>query len=355
MASCGTFQKIHPLSLLAQLSGCYANGCLQVSSGSVSWSIYIEQGKLVYASNSVDPFDRLDRHLHRLGYQVPTLGKATRDQVRQLFENTAESQSVQNPDYRAICWLASQQHMNSAQAAILVEGLIKEVIESFLLVKEGSFELIEQHQLDGMAKFCMLEMRPLLEHCQKQLLASRPAVESQKPGQNSGQTPGQTPGQNPVQNPAQSPAQNPAQNPTETEQKSATTPTKLQTPATAKSTYTIACVDDSRTMLNEISRFLDDKTFSVFTINDPVKALMQILRIKPDLILLDVSMPTVDGYDLCNMLRKHPVFKNIPIVMVTGNTGIIDRAKAKFVGASGYLTKPFTQAELVKMVFKHLA
>ncbi len=342
MASCGTFQKIHPLSLLAQLSGCYANGCLQVFSGSVSWSIYLEQGKLIYASNSVNQFDRLDHHLHRLGYQVPSLGKATRAQVRLLFENTGESQSAQSFDYRAICWLVSQQHINSAQAATLVEGLIKEVIESFLIVKEGSYELIEQHQLEEMSKFCLLEMRPLLEYCQKQL-QKQPVIEIQNKSQQQAEAEQKT-----------------------TEKKSVvlsssttiTSPviplTKIQAPSTSKSTYTIACVDDSRTMLNEISRFLDDKTFSVFTINDPVKALMQILRIKPDLILLDVSMPTVDGYDLCNLLRKHPVFKTIPIVMVTGNTGIIDRAKAKFVGASGYLTKPFTQAELVKMVFKHL-
>lgn len=344
MASCGTFQKIHPLSLLAQLSGCYTNGCLQVSSGSVSWSIYLEQGKLTYASNSVDPFDRLERHLQRLSYQVLSLGKATRAQVRLLFENTAESQQTQSFDYRAICWLVSQQHINSAQAATLVEGLIKEVIESFLVLKEGSYELIEQHQLEGMTKFCLLEMRPLLEYCQKQL-QKRPAIEIQNKDQQQIE-PQQKASERKLAVPSNSNA---------TTASTATPLNQTQSLSTPKSTYTIACVDDSRTMLNEISRFLDDKTFSVFTINDPVKALMQILRIKPDLILLDVSMPTVDGYDLCNLLRKHPVFKNIPIIMVTGNTGIIDRAKAKFVGSSGYLTKPFTQAELIKMVFKHLA
>jgi twitching motility two-component system response regulator PilG len=82
---------------------------------------------------------------------------------------------------------------------------------------------------------------------------------------------------------------------------------------------------------------------------------MQIVRIKPDLILLDVAMPNLDGYELCSLLRKHSMFKNIPIIMVTGNTGFLDRAKAKLVKASGYLTKPFNQSELLKMVFKHLS
>jgi two-component system, chemotaxis family, response regulator PixG len=81
---------------------------------------------------------------------------------------------------------------------------------------------------------------------------------------------------------------------------------------------------------------------------------MKIIRINPDIILLDVGMPTIDGYKLCSMLRKHPAFKKTPIVMVTGNTGIIDRAKAKMAGSTDYMTKPFTQAGLIEMVSRHL-
>ena len=54
------------------------------------------------------------------------------------------------------------------------------------------------------------------------------------------------------------------------------------------------------------------------------------------------------------MLRKHPAFKKTPIVMVTGNTGIIDRAKAKMAGSTDYMTKPFTQSGLIEMVSSHL-
>jgi twitching motility two-component system response regulator PilG len=132
-------------------------------------------------------------------------------------------------------------------------------------------------------------------------------------------------------------------------------PGKNERNNTSKGTYSIACIDDSPTVLNAINSFLDDKSFSVVMINDPVRALMQVVRIKPDLILLDVEMPNLDGYELCSLLRKHPLFKSTPIIMVTGNTGFLDRAKAKLVRASGYLTKPFNQSELLKMVFKHLS
>jgi twitching motility two-component system response regulator PilG len=70
---------------------------------------------------------------------------------------------------------------------------------------------------------------------------------------------------------------------------------------------------------------------------------MQIIRLNPDLILLDVRMASIDGYELCRLLRNHSRFRSTPIIMVTGNTGIIDRVKARLVGASGYLTKPLTK------------
>lgn len=460
MASSGTFQKLRPLSLLAHLSSCYDSAHLKVTSGSVSWSIYLDQGKITYASHSVDPFDRLDCHLRRLGYKIPTLVSETRAELRLLFETDPESQSIQNPDYQAICWLVNHHYLNPAQAAALIEELILEVIESFLLVKEGTYELGEK--LDVLPEFCKLSLQPIVEHCQKRLqgwqslgpqiwspyqrpyffnqnkahhqllpaikqklsaivkgfsfrhlaillnqdelqLAQSlhpyivagtillhephppfdqlPRMEEQLP-----ENPARPP--EPVYKPAPAPTstigddnsttylgrkspnnqlpQIPTR-PPESVHKHATpnssnatdkTPTPLGGIPNApvnKSTYKIICVDDSPTMLKEISYFLDDESFSVFTISDPVKALMQIVRFKPDLILLDVRMAGIDGYELCRLLRNHSLFKKTPIIMVTGNTGIIDRVKARIVGASGYLTKPFTQPDLLKIVFRHLS
>lgn len=119
-------------------------------------------------------------------------------------------------------------------------------------------------------------------------------------------------------------------------------------------TYRIVCIDDSRAVVNAIKMYLDNKMFSVVGINDPLKALMQIIRLKPDLILLDISMPTLDGYELCSLLRKHSSLKETPIIMVTGRKGIINRVKAKMVKASDYLTKPFQKKDLLKIIFKYI-
>jgi two-component system, chemotaxis family, response regulator PixG len=351
MASYRSSQRLNPLSLLAQLSSRQSNGCLQVSSGSVCWSIYLEQGKLIYASDSVDPFERLDRHLRRLSRQIPTLVSAVRVQVRLIFESDLESQSSQNPDYQAICWLVNQQYLSSAQAASLIEEIAEEVMVSLLSVKEGTYQLIEQDQLKELPKFCRLELRTLVERCHEQLRRQQ-STESTSvnsaPAQDASFQNGAPAkldlSQRNLQQPSTSSPVAPVNN-----------SPKPHGKTLSKSTYTIACIDDSPTVLNAINSFLDDKSFSVVMINDPVRALMQIVRIKPDLILLDVAMPNLDGYELCSLLRKHSLFKNTPIIMVTGNTGFLDRAKAKLVKASGYLTKPFNQSELLKMVFKHLS
>lgn len=123
----------------------------------------------------------------------------------------------------------------------------------------------------------------------------------------------------------------------------------------ARKLYKVLCIDDSPTILKAIRGYLDEQIFNVIGVDDSLKALMEILRHKPDVILLDISMPNLDGYELCSLLRKHAKFQHTPIIMVTGRTGLIDKARAKLVKSSGYLTKPFSKAELLKLLFQHLA
>ncbi|GAB4524748.1 MAG: response regulator [Pleurocapsa sp.] len=119
-------------------------------------------------------------------------------------------------------------------------------------------------------------------------------------------------------------------------------------------TWQIVCIDDSPTILQEIKRFLDKERFEVTAIDDPVQAVPIVFRIKPDLILLDITMPRINGYKLCGLLRASEYCHDTPIIMVTGNTGLIDKARAKLAGATDYFTKPFTRQGLMLMIEKHL-
>lgn len=344
-------QRLHPLSLLAQAKSRQVSGCLRVSSNAALWSIYLDQGELIYASYSNDRFERLDRHLRQISRQVPSLVSAVRVQVRLLFESAPEMRSRICADYRALCWLVEQQHLTPDQVATLIEELAKEVIESFLSVQEGSYELIEKDKFDEFPIFYRLDLRPLVEFCQERLRQQR----STKPSLPiSSKRPDSTTQAKELQLPE---ARHASVEKASTAATNAASGYQSKSPENAalKAHYTIVCIDDSPTVLQAINSFLDDASFAIVMVNDPVRALMQVVRSKPDLVLMDVEMPNLDGYELCSLLRRHPTFRNTPIIMVTGNTGFIDRAKAKLVGASGYLTKPFTQSELLKIVFKHLS
>ncbi|MEC4812561.1 MAG: response regulator [Scytonema sp. PMC 1069.18] len=346
-------QKLHPLSLLAQLTSRRATGYLQVLTENIRWSIYLEDGKLIYTSSD-KMFERLENHLVHLSQQITTLNNSILMQVRLIFEAKEENQSIPVPDYQAICWLVEEEYLTRPQAAVLIDKIAKEVLEAFLALKQGHYEFKSQSPLDELPKFCRLDLRLLVEHCQKQLRNRQHTQPSVTPEVNSQVLRSPQVSQNPQQEQSlQVKVSEEFPKPTQFE-KHNFNDNKVFQQSISKSTYTVACIDDSPTMLNSIKNYLDESTFSVVTINDPVKALMQILRSKPDIILLDVEMPNLDGYELCSLLRRHSAFKNIPIIMVTGRTGFIDRAKAKMVRASGYLTKPFSQSDLLKMVFKHI-
>ena len=114
----------------------------------------------------------------------------------------------------------------------------------------------------------------------------------------------------------------------------------------------IACIDDSNTVQRQVKLTLEAVGYQIIDILDPSLALKKLYRQNPVLILMDINMPKMNGYDLCSMLRRSQKFQEIPIVMLTGRDGMINRARAKWVGASEYLTKPFEPNELIELVKK---
>ncbi|GAB4231368.1 MAG: response regulator [Stanieria sp.] len=112
----------------------------------------------------------------------------------------------------------------------------------------------------------------------------------------------------------------------------------------------IACIDDSNTVQKQVKMILESVGYDVIGITESANALKGLSRQQPVLILMDINMPDINGYDLCSMLRRSQKFQEIPIIMLTGRDGIIDRMRAKFVGATNYLTKPFQPDQLIALV-----
>ncbi|NJL37298.1 MAG: response regulator [Leptolyngbyaceae cyanobacterium RM2_2_4] len=116
----------------------------------------------------------------------------------------------------------------------------------------------------------------------------------------------------------------------------------------------IVCIDDGATIRKAVEFILNEQGYEATAISNPVRALSLVFQLKPDLILCDIAMPELDGYEICAMLRKSTAFRQTPIVMLTGKDGFIDRVKARMVGATDYLTKPFGESELLMLVEKYV-
>jgi twitching motility two-component system response regulator PilG len=99
---------------------------------------------------------------------------------------------------------------------------------------------------------------------------------------------------------------------------------------------------------------LNQHGYQVTSIYHPLEDFPRLFKLDPDLILCDIAMPELDGYELCAMMRQTHVFRQTPIVMLTGKDGFIDRLKARMVGSDDFLSKPFGENELLMLVEQYI-
>ena len=116
----------------------------------------------------------------------------------------------------------------------------------------------------------------------------------------------------------------------------------------------IACVDDSSMVSQMMEQIIGVAGYRFVGINDPTQAVSTLVARKPDLILMDIVMPHINGYEICAQLRQYPEFADTPIIFLTSNSGIIDRIRAKMVGSSDFIKKSVNADELLQKVVEYL-
>ncbi len=109
---------------------------------------------------------------------------------------------------------------------------------------------------------------------------------------------------------------------------------------------TIVVADDEKHIVQLIKLYLSNEGFRVETAADGQEALDKARRLRPDLIVLDLMMPRLDGWEVCRRLRKE---SNIPVIMLTARTDDVDKIVGLELGADDYVTKPFNPRELVAL------
>ena len=126
-------------------------------------------------------------------------------------------------------------------------------------------------------------------------------------------------------------------------------------PATTKpSNHRVLIVDDSETIRRSAEIFLRLTGLEVILATDGFDALSKICDFNPQLILVDIMMPKLDGYQMCQIVKQNPVYTKTPVIMLSSKDGVFDRARGRIAGSDQYLTKPFTRDGLLAAVNEQL-
>ena len=114
----------------------------------------------------------------------------------------------------------------------------------------------------------------------------------------------------------------------------------------------ILVVDDSVSVRRVVTRLMENQGWKTQTAKDGLDALEKLREVRPDLIVLDIEMPRMNGYEFMAALKGQPVYEKIPVVVLTSRTAAKHREKARSLGATGFVIKPYKDAEFINLVLK---
>ncbi len=112
----------------------------------------------------------------------------------------------------------------------------------------------------------------------------------------------------------------------------------------------VMIVDDSNTVRKSAELFLRPFGCEVVLAEDGFEAMSKIVENRPDIIFVDITMPRLDGYQSCMLIKKNPLYQSIPVIMLSSKDGLFDKARGRMVGSDDYLAKPFTAEGLLSII-----
>ena len=112
----------------------------------------------------------------------------------------------------------------------------------------------------------------------------------------------------------------------------------------------ILIADDEQSIVVPLEYLMEQKGYQVMAAYNGEEAIEKIISFNPDLILLDIMLPIIDGFEVCQMIRSNPNWKDIKIIFVSAMGREVDIAKGLALGADAYITKPFANAEIIQKV-----
>jgi len=117
----------------------------------------------------------------------------------------------------------------------------------------------------------------------------------------------------------------------------------------------VVVIDDSPTIRKIMELTLQRMDLRVVSAASGVAGLAAVAEHNPVLIFLDIVLPSVNGYQLCQVIKRNPRYQHIPVIMLSGKDGIFDKMRGRLAGANDYITKPFEPGAVLGAVRKHVS
>ncbi len=364
----GKLQEIDIRSILQLIELGQRTGELFVEASPANyWFVFFLNGRIIYASSTEGSISRLRDYLHRFK------AEDTLDQVQ-----IPPKAAVNAPEYNRLWSLLESHKLNPPQGKQIVQAMVREVLFDLLSLHHGSFIFEAGSPLAP--QLTTFAITPLITEIMTQVQEWKklhpyvqspeqiPTIMNPEPlrktlpepvfkalsqwsdGKTTIRQMGRYLGRDTL---AVAKAMHPyirqgAIQVTEPPPPSDARPSRPSNGSTRPAH--ILCIDDSMAIQKTVEFILQNEGYQVTTIGNPLKALGQVFLLNPDMILCDVAMPKLDGYELCAMLRKSSAFRLTPMIMLTGKDGFTDRIKARMAGANEFLSKPFAEKELLTIV-----
>ena len=400
--------SFQPIQILQDAAAKCKSGHLQITANQVTWDLYFTGGMLENATHSLQSLATMQHYLLR----------NNQESIAKIVPNVAKNFPPRQPLLPSILkQLGQKNHLTADEVLSLKTDLIEDALESYLWLREGEYhwrddQPLSSHHTTIKGDDCFIisnlldnliirmkawqKLSAVISSPYQRLFCANPALIQQKvPSGNLNPTAleklvklmqGKTLRQislflkqdelkvaqllfpylqsNILQLKSPQPTLEklpciPPLKPTNTLNKNPNNPQPRNnyqpTQSQQKKTYKIVCIDDSPTILDMIKAYLEEAEYEVITIDNPTQSLTCLFKHKPDLVLIDFSMPGINGNKLCRIIKTSPLFKNTPLIMISGNSKMLTPENMKEAGAIDYLAKPFRKEQLHNIVNKYLS
>ncbi|WP_019508932.1 response regulator [Pleurocapsa sp. PCC 7319] len=378
------FTATKQLELFESLKEARFSGQLVISdTQNHTWILYMYLGRIMYASGGVHPVRRWRRHI--VAYCPERLSQI--EEIQLTLANIAQEESRISWEYQLLSLWIDQNKISSEQATKVIRATIVEVLFDVTQAMEVTYEPIKDNLLSTRlilidAEQAIVEANKLYSDWQEAKVADRSPDMSpiiRQPEALQQKTSAQV-----YQNLRQLLDGKQTLRDLSVRMKRdvvtvtrsllpyiqlglvqlisigdiappASTPiAKKLTTTKALNRSTIACIDDSPIICQTMESIITGAGYQFVAEMDGLRAIAILLSRKPDLIFLDLVMPNTNGYEICSQLRKLSFFKTTPIVILTGNDGIVDRVRAKMVGSTDFLAKPAKPEQVLATINKYI-